>query len=277
MRFLKFFLVFAFVWPALVAQAQTFSYISGGGNSTSLDVYSFDGAENAPVMVYVHGGAWMIGDKGRVETKPEFFNGLGYVFISVNYTLVPKTTVEGQLEELDTALGFIADHVARVGGDPHNISLIGHSAGAHLVSMMALRPKANASALLQSGALRAVLSIDTRAYDIPRIAAQSGGQLPRAYARPFGQERARWETLSPLYNIGKNGQIYPPFLIAYSGQGNAMARAGFSRDFAQALAQAGGRVSTYDGGQYSHAQINRGIGTSAGITDAIRAFLASTP
>lgn len=133
------------------AQAETFSYLTGNnGNATMLDVYAPNGAENAPVMVYVHGGAWVAGDKSRVHSKDEFFLERGYVFISVNYTLVPETTVEGQLAQIDAALGYIVANVARVGGDPRNISLMGHSAGAHLVTMTALRPLANARAPMRA-------------------------------------------------------------------------------------------------------------------------------
>jgi len=262
-----------FCLVASLTQAQTAAYLPGGGNSTSLDVYSFNGARNAPVMVYVHGGAWVAGDKSRVHSKDDFFNDRGYVFISVNYSLVPHTTVEHQLEEIDAALGYIINNVARVGGDPHNISLMGHSTGAHLVTMTALRPLENARALIASGGLRAVISNDTRSYNIPRIAADAGGQLPRAYARPFGDNPARWAALSPLTYIGETEKNLPPFLIAHSGQGNGNRRASYAAEFADALRAAGISATVYNGSQYSHEEINKGIGSERGITNAIAAFV----
>ncbi len=263
----------AFCLLASFAQAQTFAY-QAGGNDTSLDVYSFEGAQNAPVMVYIHGGAWVTGDKSRVHQKDDFFNNLGYVFISVNYTLVPQTTVEGQLAEIDAALGYIVANVARVGGDPQSISLMGHSAGAHLAAMTALRPLANAQALLAVGGLRAVISNDTRAYNIPRMAAETGGQLGETFGRPFGQTPARWEALSPQMQIDPLDAGGPAFLIAHSGQGNAARRGSYATDFANALRVVGISATVYDGGQYSHAQINKGVGTEAGITSAIAVFMA---
>ena len=263
----------AFCLITSLAQAQTAAYLPGGGNANSLDIYTFDGAHNAPVMVYIHGGAWITGDKSRVHQKDDFFNHRGYVFISVNYTLVPHTTVEGQLEEIDAALGYIVANVARAGGDPHNISLIGHSAGVHLVAMTALRPLENAQALIASGGLRAVICNDTRSYNIPRIAADAGGHLPQAYARPFGNDPARWAALSPLTYIGETGKNLPPFLIAHSGQGSAARRASYAAEFAGALRAAGVSATVYDGSQYSHEQINKGIGKAPGITGAIAAFL----
>ncbi len=276
MDFIKRILIAGLVLLAGIAQGQTFAYMPERGNaSPELDAYSFAGARGAPVMVYVHGGAWMIGDKRRVEDKPAFFNQNGYVFISLNYTLVPETTVESQLAELDSALGFIADNVARIGGDPRNISLMGHSAGAHLVSMMALRPLENAQALLAQGALRAVLSIDTRAYDISRIAAQAGGSLPRAYRRPFGNDPARWAALSPQSYIGETEKNLPAFFVAWSGAGDNAVRASFGQDFARRLQGVGTAVTTFDGGEYSHGGINKGIGKSPAISNAISQFLTA--
>jgi len=150
---------------------------------------------------------------------------------------------------------------------------MGHSAGAHLVTMTALRPLANAQALISSGGLRAVIGNDTRAYNIPRIAADAGGQIPRAYARPFGNDPARWAALSPLTYIGEARQNLPPFLIAHSGQGSAARRASYAAEFADALRAAGVLATVYDGSQYSHEEINKGIGKEPGITGAIAAFL----
>ena len=265
-------LTVAFCLFASLAQAQTFAY-QGGGNATSLDVYSFEGARNAPVMVYIHGGAWVTGDKSRVHQKDDFFVDRGYVFISVNYTLVPQTNVEGQLEEIDAALGYIVANVARVGGDPNNISLMGHSAGAHLAVMTALRPLENTRVLLAQGGLRAVISNDTRSYNLPRMAAETGGRLGETFGRPFGQDPARWAALSPQMQIDPSDAGGPMFLIAHSGQGNAARRASYATDFAQALRAVGISATEYDGRQYSHAQINKGIGTEAGITGAIARFI----
>ncbi len=273
MTFAKSVLATLFCLMASLTQAQTFAYLRGNAGKTSLDIYTFEGARDAPVMVYIHGGAWVTGDKSRVHEKDDFFLGRGYVFISVNYALVPQTTVEGQLEEVDAALGYIMENVARVGGSPDNISLMGHSAGAHLAVMTALRPKENAQALLARGGLRAVISNDTRSYDIARIAADAGGRLAETFGVPFGQEPARWAALSPQMQIDAGDAGGPAFLVVHSGQGNANRRASYANDFAEALRAAGIVATVFDGRNYSHAQINKKIGLDSGITQAIAAFL----
>jgi len=275
MTFTKSILMASFFVLTGIAHAQTFAYLPVGGDKTSLDVYTFEEARDAPVMVYVHGGAWIAGDKSRVHEKDDFFLDRGYIFISVNYSLVPQTSVEEQLAEVDAALGYIVENVERAGGDPENISLMGHSAGAHMVAMTALRPLENARALLAQGALRAVITNDTRSYDIVRLAAELGGRLPDTFAQPFGQDPARWATLSPQLHIDANDASGPAFLVAHSGQGNVNHRARFSNDFASALSAGGISVTLYDGRHLSHEQINKCIGREAGITGAIADFLGN--
>ncbi len=260
--------------PAVVIGApdDTRQYRSDpGGASTTLDIYSFKDARNVPVLIYVHGGGWQVGSKSRVHAKPDFFNRLGFIFVSVEYRMVPDVRVEDQLDDIDRAIGWVAANIGRYGGSANNISLMGHSAGAHLVTMAAVAPQANARALLRTGALKAVIANDTRAYDISRIAASArGGQLPKLLATVFGQDKARWQRLSPLYQI--NGAA-PAFLILYSGQGNGTVRQDFAREFANRLKSSGTSATLFDGRKYSHREINRLIGNDKAITRAVAQFL----
>lgn len=264
--------------PAWAANPAESSYAYApalGAASPSLDVYTATGATNAPVLVYVHGGAWVAGRKSAVNAKPRHFTEAGYVFVSLDYRLAPAVRIEQQLDDIDAALGWIAANITALGGDPGNIQLMGHSAGAHLVSMTALAPRANAKRLLAQGALRGVIANDTRSYDIAGIAAASpGGTLPRLYANVFSSDPARWQALSPIRQIRARAAI-PPFLVLYSGQGNNRVRATFATDFANALRRAGARAALFDGGRYSHRSINVGIGKTGDITAAIDAFLAA--
>jgi acetyl esterase/lipase len=259
----------------LVANAQSnIAYRpSLGAASPALDVYTKTSLKNAPVLVYVHGGGWQIGDKSRVNAKPKYFNRQGFVFVSINYRLFPDVNVENQLQDVDNALRWVARNIADYGGDPGNISLMGHSAGAHLAAMTGVRPLASARELISGGALRAVISNDTRAYDVARIAKGArGGKLPKLYASVFGQDPVRWDTLSPIKQI-KRGKPLPAFLILYSGQGDDDVRRSFATDFASALQGAGGQADLYDGSRLSHAAINKQIGRPNSLTRKIDTFL----
>ena len=246
-----------------------------GAQSPALDIYTHSEFSKAPVLIFVHGGGWAIGNKRSVNSKPRHFSENGFVFVSLDYRIVPDVGVADQLGDIDAALGWIHENVAGFGGDPNNLHLFGHSAGAHLVTMAAVAPLPVADGLIKSGALRSVISNDTRAYDIPRIAAVSrGGRLPRLYANVFGKDIDNWKNLSPIHRLVP-GKKYPAFLVLYSGQGNGAVRAEFAKDFSAALRNLGSTVSVINGSAYSHLEINRRIGSDSELTRGIDRFLAA--
>ena len=264
----------ATVLPAVVsAQSATETYRRDTGSSDNvLDIYS-TGASNAPVMIYVHGGAWQTGTRTNVGDKARYFNAQGFVFVSVDYRLVPDVSVEQQFDDIDHAIRWIYDNIGRYGGDPSNLHLMGHSAGAHLVAMAGVNPGPQSRRLVQNGAVRTVIANDTRAYDIPALAATTrNGRLPRLFARAFGDDPARWQTLSPIYQVRRGRK--PAFLLMFSGQGDGDSRGDFSQNFAAQLTRAGATAQIFDGRHYSHAQINRNIGRSGDITTTIDRFLS---
>ena len=245
-----------------------------GRASPALDVYRPTGTDAAPVLVYVHGGAWAAGRRSAVHDMPAHFTALGYLFVSLDYRLLPDVRIEEQQQDIDHAVGWLRARAADLGGDAGRLWLMGHSAGAHLVSLATVAPACSAAA--SAGALRGVIANDTRAYDVPRIAAQArGGRLPALYENAFGTDPERWRRLSPLHQVGTAGPL-PDFLLLYSGQGRGNTRADFARAFAAALRRAGAGVRLFDGSRYSHRQINTGIGTAPDITAAIDGFLQDT-
>jgi len=260
-------------WSASL-QKSTYSYRPElGAASPQLDVYTVAASKDAPVLVYVHGGAWAVGSRTAVHDKHNHFTGLGFVFVSLDYRLVPKARVDEQLGDIDAALAWVHENIVEFGGDPANLHLMGHSAGAHLVAMTGVAPGPVAKRLINNGALRSVIANDTRAYDIARIAASArGGNLPRLYRRAFGTDPETWQALSPQNRVNDAGKL-PAFLLLYSGQGAGNSRDDFANDFADRLRRAGGKAAVFDGSAYSHRDINRGIGVIPELTNAIDSFL----
>ncbi len=106
-----------------------------------LDIYHSRLAppQKAPVMVYVHGGAWVIGDK-REQGKPMMFElvARGWVCVAINYRLSPQGTWPDHIVDVKRALTWVKAHIGEHGGDPAFVAISGGSAGGHLSALHAL-------------------------------------------------------------------------------------------------------------------------------------------
>ena len=117
-------------------------YVGDGLNAHRLDVIAdAKGAVGAPVLVYVHGGAWVFGDK-REQALPMMYElaRRGWVCVAVNYRLSPKGTWPDHIVDVKHALAWVKREIAAFGGDPSFVALAGGSAGGHLVALAALTP-----------------------------------------------------------------------------------------------------------------------------------------
>ncbi len=116
-------------------------YWGDGIRRHRLDVYRSRLAppEKAPVMVYVHGGGWVIGDK-REQGKPMMYElvARGWVCVAINYRLSPKATWPDHIVDAKRAVAWVKEHIAEYGGDPSFVAVSGGSAGGHLCALLAL-------------------------------------------------------------------------------------------------------------------------------------------
>jgi len=97
----------------------------------------------APVLLQVHGGGWVIGNKQQ-QAMPLMAHlcDRGWVCVSINYRLSPRATWPDQIVDVKRALAWIKDNIAAYGGDPGFVAITGGSAGGHLTSLAALSPRA---------------------------------------------------------------------------------------------------------------------------------------
>lgn len=159
-----------------------------------LDCFMPSGAANAPVVLFVHGGAYMRGSKR--DTEEVFDNVLywfarqGFVGINVEYRLAPEAQWPGAAADLDLAIGWAQDNAAQYGGNPASLFVIGHSAGGTHVATHAYDP---AAGFLGRGVKGIVLiSARLRADALPENP-NAGGV--RAY---FGDDKTLYDARSPL-------------------------------------------------------------------------------
>lgn len=113
-----------------------------------LDVYRRRGSAAAlpaapplPMLIYVHGGAWVIGDKER-QGLPLLYHlaARGWLCASISYRLSPRATFPDHLIDVKRAIAWMRAHAAELGGDPALLAIAGGSAGGHLASLAALTP-----------------------------------------------------------------------------------------------------------------------------------------
>lgn len=194
------------------------------GVRNALDVYRPRGqrVEGAPVLLQVHGGAWVIGEKDH-QGLP-LMNALarrGFVCVAINYRLSPKATFPDHLVDCKRALAWIRANIRDYGGDPGWVAVTGGSAGGHLASLVALTTGEPA---LQPGFEQA----DTRvAACVPLYGAydflhHNGVDVLSASGRSFvetqvmksspREARAAWERASPIRWVHPDA---PPFFVIH--------------------------------------------------------------
>ena len=244
----------------------------GEHDAQRLDVYAPRSAERAPVMVYVHGGGWKRGDKSAVGRKVGFFTGMGWVFVSANYRLLPEGRHPANVQDVALALAWVHDHIAEHGGDPEKLFVMGHSAGCHLASLVATDPRRLRAVGKDVRTLKGVIALDTNTYDLPALMQSRAASF---YGQVFGQDPDTWRDASPVTHVAADSGI-PPFLICYSRGMRATlnpARRTQAEAFGKALRAAGVPAEVVDASDRSHGEINVWFGsTGDSLTQKAMAF-----
>jgi acetyl esterase/lipase len=232
----------------------------------SMDVYVADGTvAPAPVIVMVHGGGWMIGDKaspGIVGAKATRWLPRGFVFVSVNYRMLPDFPVATQADDVAAAIAHVRRRAAAWGGDPARIVVMGHSAGAHLVALVSADPPR-----WRLSPWLGTVALDGAGLDVE---AMMGKRHYRLYDRVFGADPAAWAAVSPAAALRAGGV---PVLAVCSRvrPDNPCAQ---SDSFAAKARAVGVRAEVHPEG-LDHAGINRELGKDGGYTRAVERFLSS--
>lgn len=240
-----------------------------------------------PVVVYVHGGGWMRGDKGnRIADKVRLFTGAGYLFASVNYRLSPdpidlsypssRVRFPIQQEDVGEAIAWLDRNVAAYGGDPRRILLIGHSAGAQIVALLATDPSYVARWGVDPAHLLGTVALDTDAYDIAKRIATGDAETKEMFYSGFATpaENALDGTWARASAILHADPADPDFLLVT--QAAAPRRITGAEQMAAALGQ--DPATSVFRAPYDHAGINAAVGSptdQSGETAAIMSFFTA--
>jgi len=130
---------------------ETHTFKNVDGLELKANVHPAPNAENAPAIVWIHGGALIGGTRhGPSEEQLNLYHEEGFALISIDYRLAPETKIAGIIEDVRDAWRWIrSEGPERFGIDPDRMATIGHSAGGYLTLMTGFsvetRPKALAS------------------------------------------------------------------------------------------------------------------------------------
>jgi acetyl esterase/lipase len=226
-------------------------YADGAGRRHLLDVYRpAERVARAPVLVQVHGGAWIVGDK-REQARPLMHHLArhGWVCVAPNYRRSPDATFPDHLVDVKRALGWVREHAADYGGDPALVAITGGSAGGHLAALAALTPN---EPEYQPG----FEDIDTSvsacvvfygAYDLTGrfggVGADGmGGLIERAVLkRRVVDDPAAFSRASPLDRVREDA---PPFMVVH-GTDDSLVPVEEARAFAARLREVSSAPTVY--------------------------------
>jgi len=244
----------------------------GAAARETLDVYLPKARdEAAPIILMVHGGGWCVGDKaarGVAKNKVERWANRGFVLVSINYPMVDDgANALAQANHVAKAAAYVQTHAQEWGGDPDRLILMGHSAGAHLVSLVAAD-----SRLRQNNGLRPLLgtvSLDAGAMDVVTQMPKVYPFLKVRYREAFGESEAEWVTASPFHRLDAAS---PPWLGVCSTT-RKDDPCGQARAFADKARSLGTRAEVLPRAK-GHGAINNELGLDNDYTRRVEAFMS---
>lgn len=216
-------------------------YYEGEGLRLKLDVYRRrDMPERRPVLLQIHGGAWVVGNKNQ-QGLPlvTHLASRGWICVSANYRLSPRATFPDPLVDLKRVVAWIRENIEELGGDPEFIVVTGGSAGGHLASLVALTandPEYQPGFEAIDTSTRACVTF----YGVYDFTDRFGVWPHKGLLRllelavlkaSFGTARASFEKASP---IGRLHDKAPPFLVIH-GDRDTMVPVAEARHFVEAL------------------------------------------
>ncbi len=238
----------------------------GEESAHTLDIFPANTGNNRPVLIFVHGGAWKIGNKDHVYEKPQGLNREGIDFVSVNYRLYPEGTFKDQAADVAHAIAWVHVHAPDFGADPDKVFLMGHSAGAHLAALVSIDDRFLKDVGLAPNVLRGVILLDGAGYDIPQQI--KGAKFRRArsmYESVFSDDPETQRDASPLHHVAADRGI-PPFLMFHvQHRWDSKIQA---EQLAEKLQGVGVSATVVAAKDKTHATINREFGQADDVVTA---------
>ncbi len=237
----------------LSVSAQDFSVISDlsyyeskeANDKQKLDLYLPEGVEHAPMLIWIHGGAWAFGSRKNEKALAEKFAAKGIAVAAISYRLSPGTWADPKfdkgiqhpehIKDVAKAFSWVYEHANEYGYSQQDLFVSGYSAGGHLAALLATDPQYLKAQGLAFKAIKAIVPI-AGAYDIAAYHdthyQYNGAEMAEKHVNAvFGSTRPELVNASPTSYIDN---LTVPMLLISENQSYR-----YTKIFEDALKKAG--------------------------------------
>jgi acetyl esterase/lipase len=236
---------------------RNIAYAGTKNERQTLDVFAPAEGKNHPIVVWIHGGGWQAGSKEDVKQKPKMFIDRGFVFVTINYRLLPEVSIKQMAGDVAKAIRWTHDHAGDYGGDPKTMFVMGHSAGAQLAALVCTDDSYLKAEKLSFAVIKGCVPVDGDTYDVPMQIETVGQKRGDRYKAKFGDLDSQ-KDLSPVTHVAK-GKHIPPLLILHVA--DHPETKGQSQRLVKALQEAGYSAKAYPAEGKNHVTLNDDLGT----------------
>lgn len=244
----------------------------------SVDVYELPAqCGPRPVLFWVHGGGWMVGDKGnQIDDKVALAATYGWVLVSVNYRLSsPGAGVQWPTHGNDVAaaMAYTLDHADDFGIDPEHVAVMGHSSGAHLAAIVTVDPALLKAAGHSRNEIACMVLLDTEGYSITALIDEAPEADVLRIEAIFGEDFTTLQQASPNFVLSQQPRQTADALVVTRGD---LERQALAVDFADLVKATGANAEMVFADGYSHEEVNDAVGllTDQLINPAVTTFLS---
>lgn len=259
-----------------VKRKQNLAYVSSEVGRRKLDLYLPEGLDKAPVLLYIHGGAWITGDKRIYNKLGKRFAKAGIAAAVINYRRGNGARHPAAVEDAAAAFAWLRTNAAKYRLDPEAIILAGHSAGGHTAGLLILDERYLAAVGEKAEHVRAAIGLEG-IYDLPKLVEVWPEYQSMFVGKTFGDEPGAWVQASPQYH---KSAAKVPWLVIHSPEDELVDMAQSER-FVARLRELGKAVTFAKDFDTDHFDTVLKIGASSKETvsetmlDFIRARLAA--
>ncbi len=240
----------------------------GADARQKLDVYTPSTAGPHPILIFFHGGSWRDGDRAGYGFLGRAFAARGIITIIADYRKIPKNIFPDFVEDSAAAIVWANKHGAEYGGDPRNLFVIGHSAGAHIAMLSLLDKQWLVRLGEDSHIVRGIIGL-AGPYDFLPFTTDAARQALGQWPRPA-------ETQPITYARGD-----APAMLLLTGDTDVTVKPRNSVKLAAAINQLGGEAAIKIYPNVDHSRIIMAISQpfrgSAPVIDDVLAFIKDHP